>query len=175
MVTQRPEIPEPEDYGHKEVFSFFGLASYTAQVMEKGLLILAVALKLSGVKKITRHIVDQLFERMGTKTCGRLIKICQEENIFSKTEHEKIDYALNKRNWLTHHYFYDNAEDFYSLNGRTKMIHELQEMIALFDDTDNIVHNLGVIYWEKHGVTQSIIDNELNNMITKAKNKYDAI
>jgi len=174
MVT-RPEIPVPEDYGPKEVYSFFGLASYMAQVMEKGLQILAVALQLSGVKKITREIVEELFENMETKTCGQLITICKEEGIFSGTDSDKIGNALKKRNWLIHHYFYDNAEEFYSFNGRSKMISELQEMISLFDDTDHIVHEIGIVYWEKHGLTQEIIERELNNLINRSKNKYGAI
>jgi hypothetical protein len=29
------EVPEPEDFSEKEVFTFFGLASYAAQVVEQ--------------------------------------------------------------------------------------------------------------------------------------------
>jgi hypothetical protein len=55
------------------------------------------------------------------------------------------------------------------------MISELQEMISLFDDTDHIVHETGIVYWKKHGVTQEIIDREFNILITRSKNKYGAI
>ena len=30
-------VPEPDDYSEKEVYAFFGLAAYNAQVLEKGL------------------------------------------------------------------------------------------------------------------------------------------
>jgi hypothetical protein len=49
--------PEPENYSEKEVYAFFGLAAYSAQVLEKGLVNMVVAFKTFGAK-ISRDEFD---------------------------------------------------------------------------------------------------------------------
>ena len=42
-------FPEPEDTGQKEVYAFFGLCSYYAQVFKQGVVNLAVGLRVRGL------------------------------------------------------------------------------------------------------------------------------
>jgi hypothetical protein len=128
MVSEsRGEIPEPDNYGLKKVYAFFGSASYYAQVLENGLAIMVVAFRCKGLH-ITRSEFDVLYVENNKKTftfCQLLIKakkwISIPDNIDSL-----LDQALLKRNWLMHHYFADRSIQFKTEIGRRQMLSELQ-------------------------------------------------
>ena len=52
------DIPEPFDNSIKEVYAFYGRASYCAQVFEKGLVNMMVAFKINGVEHDSGIISD---------------------------------------------------------------------------------------------------------------------
>lgn len=60
------EIPEPENCSTKEVYAFFGLASYQAQVLEKGITIMVVAFKCRNFH-ITRNKFDSIYSKHNKK------------------------------------------------------------------------------------------------------------
>jgi hypothetical protein len=72
-------LPEPEDFGCKEVYAFFGLAAYWAQVLERGVINLAVGLEIGKSSNVTRQLVDELFARFDVRTLGRLLRAVQDD------------------------------------------------------------------------------------------------
>lgn len=59
-LGQKPEIPEPDYDDDKEAFAFFGLASYAAQVLERGVVFLALELHLNNSSVISQEAIDSL-------------------------------------------------------------------------------------------------------------------
>lgn len=173
-MVQHPDIPEPDDLGPKEVYSFFGLTAYLGQVMEKGLLILAVVLNIAQIPKVTRGLVENLFTSFEDKTFGQLINIAVKTAGMSESLYKQLKQALWYRNHLTHHFFYEHSDDFITEAGRKIMIIKLQEMMNYFIEADHNIETYSSSLWKKYGITQSVIDNQLKIFIDKANIKYVA-
>ena len=77
------EVPKPENADAKEVFSFFGLAVYSAQVFEQGVLNLLVALNRVDLKIVTQEKIDSFYESYSTSTLGQLLRATRELHPFN--------------------------------------------------------------------------------------------
>ena len=109
------DLPEPVTDDAKEVFSFFGLASLWAQNLEQSFKQLAVGLSLSNTKTITKSELDKLWSKFEKKTLGHLFKLVRKTTTLPKLT-ERISYdSLDKRNYLTHNFFWFHAENILSL------------------------------------------------------------
>ncbi len=64
------EVPMPEGSGIKEVYAFFGLCAYQAQVLERGVINLAVGLHAKRLSSIAPEAVEPMFDRAEQKNAG---------------------------------------------------------------------------------------------------------
>ena len=169
-----PEIPQPEDYDPKEVYAFFGLASYCAQVLEQGLINMAVAFHLAGTTTLTRELIEQLFETMSAKTFGQLLR--EARNLVGMPEDldTRLRKALRKRNRLVHNFFVAHSENFLSQAGRRLMITELREMIGLFSSTDKALDRVYLPLWGRLGITEERIEAELGVIKARVREEEQA-
>jgi hypothetical protein len=71
--STRTDIPTPESADAKEVFAFFGLAAYHAQVLEQEIFLFAVFLQLSKSANRSPALVEALLQRLDAKTFGQLL------------------------------------------------------------------------------------------------------
>lgn len=161
---RRPEIPDPDYEDPKEVFAFFGLAAYSAQLIEQGLSNLFVGLHVVYKKKPTWNDVRLMFENADKKTLGRLLKDVRKLVPFKSELEEELQKVLKKRNYLAHHFFVEHSEDFLHEKGRRQMIDELREIIAIFQVADPQIDELWHSLWEKYGFTEERIEQELTNL-----------
>ena len=108
------EIPEPDDFSEKETFAFFGLAAYSAQVLEKDLVNLLLVFDAVGLK-IARKQVEELFSDYDSKTIGQLLSAARKKCIpMPPKTSELLSEAQRKRNYLNHDFFADHAGHFIS-------------------------------------------------------------
>ena len=162
------EIPNPESFEEKEVYAFFGLASYSAQCLEKALVNLAFTYSLSDKNIATPEEWDNLFKDINKKTFGRLLGLVKKELSTSDKVLADLQNALDKRNWLAHDYFFDTISLFHSETGREQMISELSEMIGLFNKWDQFIEGVYLHIWQQHGLTEDMISKEIEKL--KAEN-----
>lgn len=142
------KIPEPEGTDAKEVFAFFGLCSYSAQVLEQGLVNFAVGLRALGLSRLTQEDFDSLFERMSKRTLGQLIAdIRPYISVSTKLEHAIIQ-ALHDRNYIAHTFFAKHDVDFMSDQGRIKMMEELREITERIRNVDQEIELITHPLWE---------------------------
>ena len=147
------EIPEPDDFSEKEVYAFFGLASYFAQVLEKGVTIMVLALRCKGVR-ITRSEFDALYTENNKKTMGQLLQRARKLIIIPDEIDSLLDEVLLKRNWLIHHYFADRMAHFMTETGRLQMLSELQSLINIFIEADHAIEPIYKPILEKLGINE---------------------
>jgi hypothetical protein len=156
-------IPPIEDKDQKEVFAFYGLASYTGQCLEKGMVNFAMAYRLLDESALTEQEWSDIYDHLNKQTFGRLLnQIKSKIEIPIKIE-ERLNLSLKKRNWLAHDFFYDYATHFYdpTSDGIVVMLKELQDMIYLFQVTDRLIDTIYLKVWEKFGVTEEWIHKEM--------------
>jgi hypothetical protein len=163
------KIPEAEGSEAKEVFAFFGLCSYSAQVLEQGLVNLAVALRVRGLTQLTGVNFDSLFHQMGKKTLGQLITDVRRQIQVSDELERAIEIALLDRNYLAHNFFVTHDIDFMSNSGRMKMIEELRQIAERVRNVDRDLELITHPLWERLGLTPEIIKAGLDKMKAEAR------
>ena len=164
--------PEPDYDDPKEVYAFFGLAMYNANLIEASLINLAVVLHLEKVNAITQEIFDAKFITMESKTLGQLLKATRTLISVPENTEELLNLTLSKRNHLAHNFFREHAETILHPKGRRQIIDELHSMIELFINVDELITPIYLSLWDKYGVTESFIEQTLNQAYADNAAKY---
>jgi hypothetical protein len=173
-MTDEFEVPVPEDYSQKEMYAFFGLTAYWAQVAEYAALNLAVVLKLPEVRAVDQRLFEDVFNGLSKKTLGQLLKAARKSiEIDSKTE-TLLEEALELRNILTHEFFRAHAENIVSEAGRKFVMEQLCDIMRKFKKADKAIESLYLPLWEKYGVDEAFIEKELAAMKKRAEERDGA-
>lgn len=160
----RPEIPEADYEDPREVYAFFGLAAYCAQLIEQGLTNLLVGLAVSRKKHPTVGDVKSLYEDTDKKTLGRLLRDIGKLVTVQDGLEEELHQILQKRNYFMHHFFVEHSENLLHGQGRRQMIDELRDIIVAFKVADRQVDELWFSIWNKYGITEERIERELGSL-----------
>jgi hypothetical protein len=166
------KAPEPDYDDPKEVYAFFGLASYNAQVLERSLVNFAAVLKTANTPGITREMVDDLYDALEPKTFGQLLRVARTTGALLPELEAELERALAERNQLTHHFFWDHAEDFMSNPGRRTMIDRLRPLIELFSSVDKQLESITLDAMRRNGITENVLDKEYAELLQRAETRY---
>ena len=156
---------DPESEQIREVYARFGLAMYRAQCLERQLAIILATKYGPGPTRISCTELDNIFEGLFSRTLGQLVREVVTLAGLGKDEEERLENALEKRNWLAHRYFWERAVEFLSESGRTSMINELQDATYLFDTLDEFFTNKTMEWGDSFGITQQLVEKELERLI----------
>jgi hypothetical protein len=145
------QTPEEIHEQVKEVFAYFGRAFYAASCVETGL-----AIALMQVDFMTK--VREQFQRAGTfdrmryetdfdtfmnnqhaQTLGNLIRRVEMFSCLDDQLVGRLREAKKRRDFLSHHYFRERAQEFAVMNGRNGMIAELEQEHEFFEVLDRDV------------------------------------
>lgn len=162
-----PPVPDYDD--PKDLYAFFGLAFYKANVLEHGVLNLAVALLAQGNLGVTVGDVSNLYESFDSKTFGYILRVAKQRYSFSDEFTAALDKALAYRNHLAHGFFKEHDLDHMSRSGRKKMIDELIEIWTHLAKVDKVMDQYWMSAWEEHGVTQDWIDKQIQADVKAAR------
>lgn len=114
------QIPEPDYNDPKEIYAFFGLTFYHAQVLEQGLVNLAVALEAKGIGDVTVRDVNDLFAGIEGKTFGNVLNAARKLMIIPASIDTDLQMALNYRNLLAHRFFVEHSTNMLTQAGQKK-------------------------------------------------------
>jgi hypothetical protein len=162
-------IPTPEYDDPKELYAFFGLTFYAAQVLEQGVVNLAVALKAAGDPKVTSQLFQDLYDEVGTKTFGRVLQIAREHMAIPAAIDADLTVALKKRNHLAHHFFVEHDLDIRIEAGRRKCIDLLVDDLRFFKRVDADFDPIWQEAWVRFGVTQDVLKRMLDAIDTESR------
>jgi hypothetical protein len=156
MTTEHDD----KDEHVKNVYAHFGLAMYSAQVLEHGLantMMCAELLPRRAGKPVPKKAweaeFDAFMNEQYQQTLGRLIRALKNATSVPPDLEGLLAAALEKRNYLTHQYFRERAEAFMSWQGREEMIEELRGAQKLFDDAEARLTAVERHLREKYGLT----------------------
>ena len=169
MPTLGLPVPDPDFEDPKEVYAFYGLAAYTAQVLEQGLLNWVVALMIAGERRVTPATVERLLETFEEQTFGQLLRIVRERVTVPAEVDSVLDHALRRRNYLVHRFFAVHSEDFISGAGRRSMIGELRDAVRLFEEADKASESVYLPLVARLGVTQEVISQQMDLLLQRAE------
>ena len=148
----------------KEVYAHAGLALYWGQCLEKSLEnFLTLHARASG-ECVTLAELDALEERVEAQTLGRLLTDTRKRVRFEKGAEELLATALERRNFLAHHFFKERAEAFMSRAGRDQMIAELDEICELFRKADVVASVICKALQKVLGISDELIEREFQRL-----------
>ncbi len=153
-----------DDEQTRDVYAYYGLAMYLAQILEHGIVNALVILRLTEKDKYTRQDIDEFMEGRFQKPLGALLKHLRSEVTLPPDLESTLTEALNRRNYLAHQYFREKAESFVIRSGRAQMLHELQVDQQLFEKADEQLEKALAPFRAKHGVTDSVYEAEYKRM-----------
>ncbi|MCM1305796.1 MAG: hypothetical protein NC037_02425 [Bacteroides sp.] len=87
---------------------------------------------------------DNLFEDMQSMTMGQIKGYAERTNLFDKQDIEELEYILDKRNYLAHHFFKKNdiVKHKNNMNFLKNKIAELHNILLRFQGFNNELSNL---------------------------------
>ena len=162
--------PESADDEVRDVFAHFGVVAYYLQVLEVNVVQYLVGQRLRDSQPRPPTDLDDFFDHGRTKTLGQLLKMldshatgCPED--LRQTLHE----ALTRRNYLTHHFFWDAAHDFMDPEGRRSMISRLVEEREWLIAVNDRLNELTMTLLEPYGITEEQVDAVMASMARDAE------
>jgi len=166
------EVPTPEFDDPKEIYAFFGLAVYVANLLESSFINWTVALRLGTISGATRHDFDTAFGHFESRTLGQLLKATHLLAAVPAGIDAVLNKSLSSRNRLVHHFFREHAANAMHPAGQRVMIAELISMIELFNHADALVTPIYQSLWKRFGVDDDMIELELAKLIGETEAKY---
>jgi hypothetical protein len=153
-----------------EVYAYFGLAFYMANVFETNVAQAVLCLdfltqtmetiKSQGGKGFDRARYtadfDAFMSRQHAQTLGKLIKRAQELVDMGASLKALIAEAKVQRDFLAHHFWRERAEWFASRRGRDNLIAELKKATGQFDAVDHALTKFMQPHYDQIGLTQEV-------------------
>jgi hypothetical protein len=107
--------PPSADHEVRDVFAHFGVVAYYLQVLEVNVVQYLVGQRMSDVQPGLPTDLDRFFVHGRTKTLGQLPRMLDShETDLPEDLRRALNEALNRRTYLTHHFFWNLAHDFMS-------------------------------------------------------------
>lgn len=148
---------DPESEQIREVYALFGLAMYLAQCLERGLAMLLAVFAEEELMTVWDY--DARLAESFQSTFGAIVAKFAE---LAGPEHvrltDQLARAVDDRNDLAHHYFWDRATQFCSSEGRAQMITELNGMMFRFEYLDEELAGLTREYTKRKGISAEALE-----------------
>jgi hypothetical protein len=140
----------------KEVYARFGLAYYLSECLHRELANGLVMLTFSDPTHITRPRLEEKFARAFSMTFGQVVK--DLDSLLPTDTIQKLHLALQKRNFLAHHFWYERSHLMVTNEGLASMVEELAECAKSFQEVDREVTS----YCRPHVHALGITEDHLN-------------
>ena len=147
----------------KEVCAHYGAAMYFAQVLEHGIANALMFLDLIPKSKAgyTPEEHDAFFEGQFAKTLGNLIKSLKAVAELPDDLEAALLKSKERRAYLAHHFFRDAADDVH-LSNYEKLLLQLEEHRAFFQNTDTKLQAFVEPVMVRYGFTNTLLDQIVN-------------
>lgn len=146
-------LDENDDPQIVEVFARFGRAMYMANVVDDSLVRTLMQVNFMKTKEAFIKAQGKGYDRatlsadwdtyekqQRDKTMGQLGKLVKDSPEFNDALKKRIDDARDRRNFLAHHYWREQAFTMQTKEGREKMIAELIDDTDTFENLATDIH-----------------------------------
>ena len=143
---------DPESWLSREVFARFGLAMYSSQVLEHGIVNLVVWSGLRDGSYRAYEETEAANAELFRQTLGSVKKILLSRRPDIGHLDDLLIRVVRLRNFLAHQYFRQRAAAFLTEAGKNQMIGELKKATAFFENVDAKLEPLTMQIIEAIGV-----------------------
>ncbi|MBI5715835.1 MAG: hypothetical protein HZC38_20740 [Chloroflexi bacterium] len=147
----------------KEVFAQFGAAYYHSEVLHRGLCNIYSLATFDKVEDITRPRVEEKLAVAFSLTLGQMVEKTKE--LFPSDLQQRLEVALDKRNYLAHHFWFERNPLMFSEQGLLELRQELLELTDLFSKLDEAITEYFKPKRQAMGVTDELIQESFDKLI----------
>jgi hypothetical protein len=158
----------------KEVYARFGLAAYWAQCVEVSLGIFFLFYERINQAELSVQALDAMDAERQKQTLGRLIKDFRKHVDLDMDITEVLNRALERRNFLMHHFFHDRSMHWVSEVGRRQMIDEPIDLAADLQYADQFIVMIYKCLGRHLGITNEALEQESVAMQNEARQLFSA-
>lgn len=115
---------------HREVWAHFGVVAFQVSHLEEALVTILLALAKRDGRVVTPEQFDQMERRIhfiDKKTLGTLLKDVRKVVPATPEAEAVLKGAVERRNYLMHHFFRERLFALSTVEGRQRMLAELEE------------------------------------------------
>lgn len=145
----------------REVFARFGLAMYHSQCLEHQLGLMLASMFNRQFLEVPPEDRDAFYDRKLSKTLGQMVRALKNTISVPPTLEDRLNKAVDFRNWLAHRYFRERAREILSLREREHMISELQGQADFLQALDKEFTEIMEKWMERLGVSTEDIHEEM--------------
>jgi hypothetical protein len=135
----------------KEVYACFGLAYYMTECVHRGL-VQSIALLPLDKLSATHPRIEERFGAYEKLTFGQLMPHAKE--VLPSALHESLDWALARRNFLAHGFWYERIHQMSSVDGKQHLVEELEETATSLRSLNRAIDDLVLAHQRHLGMTQ---------------------
>ena len=140
----------------KEVFAWFGAASYGAQCVEIEFWIARLTLARKGNTDPTNAEWHEIESE--SLTFGKLLTRIKEHVTIPADGVNLLEECRDKRNWLAHQYWDERNHLLATAEGCEEAIGELQALCELFKKGDSLAQEISVRLRAQIGIPETLVD-----------------
>ena len=151
----------------KEIYATFGLAYYYSECLHRELGNTYSILTFKEPSHFTTHRAEEKMGYAYSLTLGKLVD--ELKGLLPEDLYKRLDLAVEKRNFLAHHFWYERIYKMHTEDGVLSLINELTELANLFNELDEEVQTYFSGRWEEFGITPDLLENTLAQMIASGE------
>ncbi len=145
---------EPSSEDIKEVYAQFGLAYYLGEVIHRGVCHLYLGLHCHD-QGMTRLRIEELMREAYAETLGGILN--KVRHALSADLETRLGWALEKRNYLAHHFWFDEVHQLSTAEGAHELAEQLAEIIAKFDSINEELDRIVRADLQRRGITDETL------------------
>jgi hypothetical protein len=146
----------------KEVYARFGLAYFYAEVLHRGLCNLYCLSQVVPNGPVTRPRIEEHLRTAFETTLGQLLP--RMESLLPLALLQKLTLAVERRNFIAHHFWYVRIHLMANLSGIDAMVAELSQDTELFRELDAAIEKISEPLHLRVGMTSEIFTAALNEI-----------
>lgn len=159
-----PDSLDPVNDQTREVYARAGLALYTAQVLEHGLVNLMLVARAGSPELRSHEDLDRVFDELIGMTMGQQLRRALAAVEFNEDQVAALERALKRRNFLVHDFFRVRIGRFLTTSGRNRLIAELEEIRDTMHGIEREIDSMTMAYYKRHGVTRQMFEVEVEKL-----------
>jgi hypothetical protein len=148
----------------KEVYAHFGLAYYYSECLHRGLCIIFSLLGFKKNTPITKPRLEEKLKQAFSLTLGQISEKIKE--FIPKALEDEMKNAIDKRNYLAHHFWFEKVHLLLSVEGLREADAELIELSNLFESLDHKLTDLFKPMFESFGINDMVLKKASEEVIS---------
>ncbi|GAI83598.1 unnamed protein product, partial [marine sediment metagenome] len=151
---------EPDAELIKEVYARFGLAYYESECLHRELCIILAFTSFQSKLNITRPRIEEKLVHAFSLILGQVKDALK--HILPDVLYSKLEYVVEQRNFLAHHFWFERIHLMFSTKGLRQMLKDLSVLSELFSKFDEQVSDYSKSKLCQFDLTDEMLQKLLN-------------